>query len=341
MTLMRLFLVAITVCLMGLHAGAQTVAPAQDALPVLESDIRETVLRIPASVQDAFGKMLAGDLIVTTYRPQGDGPFPLVIISHGRNPQTRASYPRQRYESAARFFVRKGFAVAVPLRLGYGETAALGDPEDSISCTNPRYETALNAAVAQVAAVAQYLQRQSDIDASRLVLVGQSVGGATTVAAASTPLPGLIAAINFAGGHGGNPKTHPGEACASLNMTRLMRMYGSTAQAPMLWIYAENDQYFGPKNSRAWSEAYASGGAKLDFRLLPAFGIDGHTLFVKGNDLWQPLVDSYLKQFGFAQPGVLTAPNLAALAPSITSPASHYLWGGVMNLAYHRPQLPE
>ncbi len=321
-TLMRSFMAAIAVCLIGLQAGAQTLVLAQDVPPALDSDIREAVLRVPASAQNAFGKTLAGDLIVTTYRPKGDGPFPLVIINHGRNPETRAVYPRQRYESAARFFVRKGFAVAVPLRLGYGETAALGDPEDNMSCTNPHYEAALSAAVAQVVAVAQYLQQQPDIDASRLVLVGQSVGGATTVAAASTPLPGLIAAINFAGGHGGNPKTHPGEACASFNMTRLMHVYGSTAKAPMLWVYAENDKYFGPQNSRAWSEAYASGGAKLDFRLLPAFGTDGHTLFTKGNDLWQPLVDSFLKQFGFVQPGVLASPDLAALAPSVNPPAS-------------------
>lgn len=313
----------IAACLLGLPAGAQTVQQTPSAPSALDMDTREAVLRIPASAQNAFGKSTTGDIIVTTYRPEGAGPFPLVIISHGRSTETRAQYPRQRYESAARFFVRKGFAVAVPLRLGYGETAALGDPEDSVSCTAPRYDAALAAAAEQLAVVVQHMQQQPDIDASRLVLIGQSVGGATTVAAASTPLPGLMAAINFAGGHGGDPKTHPGEACSSATMTRLMRSFGSTAKVPMLWVYTENDQYFSPQNSRAWAQAYASGGAQLDYRLLPAFGADGHTLFTRGNDLWQPLVDAYLKPFGFDLPGVLVPPDAArSSAPPTLSAAS-------------------
>jgi dienelactone hydrolase len=307
--------------LLNMAAQAQTESPTP-ALPLaLDIDTREAVLRLPVTVPNAFGKTLTGDIIVTTYRPPGDGPFPLAVISHGRSSETRAQYPRQRFESAARFFVRKGFAVAVPLRLGYGETAASGDPEDMVSCTAPRYDAALAAAAEQVAVVVKHLQQQPDIDASRLVLIGQSVGGATTVAAASMVLPGLVAAINFAGGHGGDPKTHPGEACASAKMTYQMSRYGSTAKVPMLWVYTENDQYFSPQNSRAWAQAYASGGAQLDYRLLPAFGMDGHALFTRGNDLWQPLVDAYLKPFGFNRPGVLVPPDAGhASAPTSLPP---------------------
>lgn len=311
---------------LNMAAQAQTEPPTPTPTPAsplaLDIDTREAVLRLPVTVPNAFGKTLTGDIIVTTYRPPGDGPFPLAVISHGRSIETRAEYPRQRLESAARFFVRKGFAVAVPLRLGYGETAALGDPEDSMGCTAPRYDAALAAAAEQVAVVVKHLQQQPDIDARRLVLIGQSVGGATTVAAASMALPGLVAAINFAGGHGGDPKTHPGEACASAKMTYLMSRYGSTAKVPMLWIYTENDQYFAPSNSRAWAQAYREAGAQLDYRLLPAFGTNGHTLFAKGNDLWQPLVDAYLKPFGFHQPGVLVPPDSALSSTSTVSPPS-------------------
>ena len=112
----------------------------------LDKDTQEAVLCIPATVKNAFGKEMTGDIFVSVFRPAGAGPFPLVVISHGRDPDTRAQYERQRYESASRYFLRKGFAVAVPLRLGYGETAALGDPEDSMGCDRPQYGPALDAA---------------------------------------------------------------------------------------------------------------------------------------------------------------------------------------------------
>ena len=66
-------------------------APVPDQLAL---DIREAIVRVPVSVKDAFGSTVSGDLIVTTFRPPGPGPFPLAVISHGRNAKTRAEYKR-------------------------------------------------------------------------------------------------------------------------------------------------------------------------------------------------------------------------------------------------------
>lgn len=290
-------------------------APAAERLHI---DVREAIVRVPAEVKDAFGKPSMGELLVTTFKPAGQGPFPLVVISHGRSSEKRASYTRQRFETAARFFVRKGFAVAVPLRLGYGELAEVGDPESSVSCQSPRFEPAVAAAATQILAVARHLQAQPDIDPARVVLLGQSVGGISTVAATAMGLPGQVAAINFAGGHGGDPEKRPGDPCGGEQLRRLYREYGELTvkqapQLPSLWIYTENDKYFGPRVSQRWVAAFAESGAALEARLLPAFGEDGHQLFGAGNDLWQPLVDEFLTRLGFGTPGrvALPAPNPA------------------------------
>lgn len=286
--------------------------PAPDA-ERLHLDVREQIVRVPVEVKDAFGNVAKGELLVTTFRPSGPGPFPLVVISHGRSTDKRAEYKRQRYETASRFFVRKGFAVAVPLRLGYGELAAAGDPEDSISCRAPRFAPALAAAAQQILAVATFMQQQPDIDPRRVVLVGQSVGGISTVAATAAGLPGQVASINFAGGHGGDPDKHPGEPCGEGQLRQLFKAYGELVarQSPAmksLWVYTENDHYFAARHSQVWARTFAEAGADLDFRLLPAFGDEGHHLFSGGNDQWQPLVDAFLAQLGFTTPGVVVPP---------------------------------
>jgi dienelactone hydrolase len=311
-----------SVCPAALWLALAVLAPAVlHAQTELHADVREAVIRVPASATDAFGKVTSGELVVTTFRPSGDGPFPLVIISHGRDSDTRAQMQRPRYESAARYFVRKGFAVAVPLRLGYGELAALGDPEDSMGCDNPRYEAAGMAAARQVVAVAQHLQAMPDIDKGRLVLVGQSVGGFTTVAANSLRPAGLVVAINFAGGHGGNPRTRPGNPCQGQLITRAMTQWGSSAAAPMLWVYTENDRYFNPTHSKAWFETWQQAGGKGEFLLMSSFGEDGHQLFARGADLWQPVVETFLAKRGFETPGRLARPPASQFAPLADTPA--------------------
>ena len=288
-------------------------ASAQEVAPPLQADIHEAIVRVPSKVQDAYGKEVSGEQLVTTFRPDGPGPFPLVVISHGRNSEKRFEYKRQRYESAARFFVRKGFAVAVPLRLGYGELSSLGDPEDSVNCGAPRYEVATQAAAQEIVDVARFMVVQPDINARQIVLVGVSVGGISTMAATSLHMPGQVAAINFAGGHGGNPDLRPGEPCRPETLRRLCGEWGALnakvePPTPTLWIYAQNDHYFAPKYARRWAEAYVQAGGLADLRVLPPHGEDGHKLFATGNDVWQPIVDDFLKQQGFDQAGHLQAP---------------------------------
>ena len=280
----------------------------------LHLDINEAIVRVPISVKDLYGKEYKAAIPVTVFRPNGAGPFPLVVINHGRgfSPEIRAKLIRARYESAARFFVRKGFTVAVPTRLGNGDQSALGDPEWMPSCSNPRFAEILEPAVDQIAAVTEYMQKQPYVDPSRLVMAGVSVGGLSAIGLSARRLSGLVAAINFAGGHGGDPEGSPGEPCQAGQLTRLMKRYGEAAAKgapmPMLWVYSENDQFFNPKNSRMWHAAYVESGGQAEFRLLPAFGKDGHDLFSQGSDIWQPIVDEFLARYGFETTGVMERP---------------------------------
>jgi dienelactone hydrolase len=45
---------------------------------------------------------------------------------------------------------------------------------------------------------------------------------------------------------------------------------------PVIWLVAANDSYFPPALSKQLADAFRGGGDKVDFRVLPASGSEGH-----------------------------------------------------------------
>ena len=121
----------------------------------------------------------------------------------------------------------------------------------------------------------------------------------TSAALAATNPPGLVAYINFAGGIAGNPDQAPGKSCAPDRVREAFAVYGKTARMPSLWLYAQNDKFWGPDAPKQWHAAYvASGGASEFIATPPVPNSDGHELIFVGRDLWVPAVDSFLKRVG-------------------------------------------
>ncbi|WP_323493727.1 MULTISPECIES: prolyl oligopeptidase family serine peptidase [unclassified Undibacterium] len=279
---------------------ASGVASSASALK-LSKELNESVTSMDIAVRDMFNRQITGKVVITQFKPDGDGPFPILILNHGRSGTNRAEPPRFRYTQQVRYFVQRGFAVFVPTRIGYGEMGVSPDPEESGSCNRKNYAPMAEAASAEILEVLAYAKKQSYVDSSLVLIVGQSVGGYSTVATVAKNPSGLIAAINFAGGSGGDPVTHPGEPCEGYKLEKMYASFGETSKAPMLWIYTENDQYFSPTYSRAWHAAFVKAGGKADYKLLPSFGKDGHSLFAAGIKIWEPLVSEFLDVNGFVR----------------------------------------
>jgi dienelactone hydrolase len=299
---------------------------AQAAEPPPALDLRETLLQLPVTVQDTFGRRETRTITVTTFRPPGDGPFPLLVLNHGRATQDRrAGQGRQRYEPQARYFVSLGFAVFIPTRVGYGDTYGDFDPEFAGDCQAMRPAAASQAAADQVLATVALARMQPWVDASRWVVMGASLGGLTTLATAARNPPGLVAAVNFAGGHGGRPDTNPGNSCSPAALSTLWQQQGAAAALPTLWLYWLNDRYWGADWPQRWAKSWQEGGGKAEFHALPEAGVDGHQGFVAQMDQWVPIVESYLARAGFARSGVVARPpasGFAALDDVARVPAS-------------------
>ena len=134
---------------------------------------------------------------------------------------------------------------------------------------------------------------------SKILVAGNSVGGMVGAALAATNLPGVVAYINFAGGIAGNPDQAPGKSCAPERVREAFATYGKTARMPSLWLYAQNDKFWGAEAPRQWHAAYVAGGGVAEFVGTPPVpNADGHELIFVGRDLWASAVESFLKRVG-------------------------------------------
>jgi dienelactone hydrolase len=273
-----------------------SVARAADDSEPVATDLHETVVKVPVNEHGFFGDH-ERDIVATTYMPDGPGPFPLIVLSHGSppNPLDRPKVGRYRELPQIRTFVELGFAVIVPIRRGYGATGGR-DEEDAGSCRHPDYAGAGKQAALDVLAAVTYAQTLPQVDRDHVVLVGQSAGGFASLAAASYAPRGVVAVVNFSGGRGGNPTKHPGMPCDPQQMAATIGQFASTTRVPVLWHYVQNDMFFAPDVVATWFAAFQAAGGQGQMIVEPSFGRNGHGMFAVASSIpiWLPHVEQFL-----------------------------------------------
>jgi len=285
------------------------------AYPARSQDIVVTEMRLPTHGSGKKG------LEAVMVRPNDNAPHPLALLTHGtpRDPQERSQMTPLRWLPQAREFARRGWTAVVVMRRGYGDSGG-GYEEDAHACGRfPDYTGATKESVKDLREAAEYLRARPEVDPSHMISIGVSTGGLAMVGLAADPPAGLLAAISFAGGRGSNAPDH---VCNPEALVGTFGDFGKHAKVPMLWIYAENDHYFGPALARAFYEAFTRSGGKATFIAAGPFGDDGHGLFsLRGIPIWTPMVDEFLK----SQNLVLRDTLLQIPVPSVQPPT--YLSG--------------
>lgn len=266
------------------------------------AQVAPEIIRLPLVID---GKTT--EVVAHLYKPAGEGPFPLVIFSHGRagTRVERAQMERPIAAGHGNFWLKKGVAVIAPIRPGYGETGGT-DVEDSGAqwrdgqCFGkPDYTTTALHARRTVVATYEWALTQPWVRKDHLLIEGQSVGGMTSVATSALNLPGVLGVVNFAGGAGGNPHSSPGHSCAPDLLTETYRHFGEVAKAPSLWLYADNDLYWGAEAPRRWFEAYKAGGSDAELQQTgPLDGHDGHQLLLRGGAMWSGPLSQFAHKVG-------------------------------------------
>ena len=209
----------------------------------------------------------------------------------------RIEYPRQRrpIASASRVFFT---AFCLPNRFGKRPTTY--HVHLLLLCLPGVSSAAFVAAGAdQTVAALGAAAKLPYVDLTRGIVLGVSVSGMTSMALATRSLPGIVAAVNFASGGRGNPIERPKDPCSAFRLTALYKEYGGQAKVLSLWLYSENDRFWGAKLPKEWFNAFIAAGGKAEFVSLQAYKNDRHAIFTRNPAAWRPAFEAFIHQHGF------------------------------------------
>jgi dienelactone hydrolase len=233
-------------------------------------------------------------IAVHVYRPAGQGPFPLLVLSHGA-PRTRAALftiGNGAFRDQASHFRAAGAIVAVPVRRGYDGRHERW-AEGYGPCDAPDYLAAGRASGADIAATVEAMRQRPDVDALRVALLGQSAGGWGSLAAAAEQTR-VNAVANFAGARGSQGGNR---VCAEDMLAAAAGIFGRGTRTAQLWLYSANDSFFGPDLAKRLHAAFVASGGEARLAIVPAHGDDGH--FYMGDvAAWRDEVGRFLREAG-------------------------------------------
>jgi dienelactone hydrolase len=300
--------------------------------PAAAQDYYREDLRIPMPAAGPRG------LEAMLIRPAEKQAYPLALISHGSpldTSQRPLMAPQWLYWQALEF-ARRGFAVLIVMRRGYGDS---GSSYVEYTCCGPQhYQQGTQAMAADLRAAIAAMKGRADVTTKGMIAVGNSAGGLASVVLATDPPPGLAAVISFAGGirwRTADLKIRPD---SQDRLVSAYKMLGRKARTPMLWIYAENDSYFEPDLVRRMHDSFTSSGGRAQLINAPAFGSDGHFLFSKdGIPVWAPVVDDFLRAQHLGRADLLPLPAPAELpAPPRLSEQGRTAFANFLKAAPHK-----
>jgi dienelactone hydrolase len=251
----------------------------------LDAALNEQVVMVPAG-----SGAQSVELETTIFKPPGNGPFPLVVMNHGKALGNPRNQNRDRFIVISREFVKRGYAVVIPMRRGFSKSS--GDYLDQGCNMTAHGQTQAE----DLQSTLEYLRTQRWADTEHIIVAGQSYGGLTALAYGTHAAHGVKGLINFAGGL----KMHGGDCRWQQSLVQAFATYGAKTTLPSLWFYGENDQHFGPDLAARLYQAYLQAGGHAKLIAFGPFKKDAHGMSGSrdGVRIWWPETEKFLRELG-------------------------------------------
>lgn len=277
------FVMAFVASLPMLGASAQTSPAVGSRKPalLLNSGLNESVVFLTTPDGTA--------LETTLFKPNGPGRFPLVVYNHGKESGAAREQARSRPIALAREFVQRGYIVAAPNRRGFARSGGhYGETDCDV------YEHGVEQA-RDVAQAIQALVRRNDVDPNRILVLGASYGGLTSIAYGRTAAHGVRGIVSFAGG-----LRQTGCANWRRDLLSAYTRYGRQVRLPTLWFYGENDAFWPITLWRAMYDAYVGAGGRAQLVDIGRYKNNAHRLAGDrdGVPTWWPAMAAFLRSIG-------------------------------------------
>jgi pimeloyl-ACP methyl ester carboxylesterase len=228
-------------------------------------------------------------------RSDARGRLPVAFFNHGR-PAFRGMTLDQSLTvndpgiNPLADIARRGWLVVAIHRRGYGLSD--GPMQSDSPCAADTFISWMNADADDIQASIAAVAKRSDADPTRMIAIGESAGGAASVALGARNPPGLAAVINIAGGEhlSGCAVVHDSIPVDFANL-------GSRSRIPNLWVFAKNDLNHPLDQIEVMRAAFTGAGADLKLALLEPIGDDGHTGLSSniGRGQWLVEIDNFLR----------------------------------------------
>ena len=291
-------------------SAAQQPVGLESRLP--SAPLHEELLYLPSDAADLV------TLEVTLFEPIGPGPFPLAVMNHGATNATAENRgERNRFTTAAYYFLSRGYAVALPMMRGFagsgGRIASFGCDLAKTARGNAR----------DIEAVIKVLSLRPEIDGTRVVVGGQSFGGWNSMAVGIDAPKGVRGLIGFSPAIR-DSTCHDQDA----NMIRSAAELAAGNTLPSLWFYGDNDSLMPVATWHAVFDSFAHAAAPARLVAFGKFENDSHQLlsFSEAMPVWTGAVDIFLRQIGL-QAEILYPDYLPHRLP----PPTH--WANISDLA--------
>lgn len=226
------------------------------------------------------------------YKPEGTGPFPVVIYNHG----SRAGHEREErpFVYVGEMLRRGGYVVIVPERRGYGKSDGPTFGEAIGEDRGPRFVARVREETDDVLAVVEFVNALPYADTKRMAVMGWSIGGIVSVFAASqSSVFGVV--VDQAGGALTWDQSHA--------MQQALKEAAGKIRIPLLGMVAKNDRT--TESVKTVVHEAEAHGATAQLIVYPAFtprdagGVaPGHLIFGKdGWKIWEGDLQEFLSKY--------------------------------------------